>query len=184
MLVSYFSMLSGRLLLGFFSVATCFISIVTAMGFPESALASSDGPVLLRMPVYDDRISSDELFSRAESIVSQEINQYFESDPSLAAIEIVVLGSRNGDVIPVLTTTVSRTQWQEKPQVSAWTKYYSAYALIRRHDSQSPPQVAAASPSRRSSPVASRGIATQFDRQFDAGRLNGRTVQSYVDFVD
>ncbi|EKU98980.1 hypothetical protein Lepto7375DRAFT_8317 [Leptolyngbya sp. PCC 7375] len=182
MLANRLSMWSSKLLLGSISMAACLVGTFSIGAFFESALANSDGPVLLEMPIYS-RTSSDDLISRAESMVSQEINQHFDADPSLAAIAVVVLGSRNGDVIPVLTTTVSRTQWQEKPQVSAWTKYYSAYALIRRHDSQSPPQVAA-SPSRRSSPVASRGIATQFDRQFDAGRLNGRTVQSYVDFVD
>ena len=95
-----------------------------------------------------------------------------------------MLGNRNGDVIPVLTTTVSRTQWQENPQVSAWTQYNGvAYALIQRHDGQPPTQVAT-SPSRRSTTVASRGISTQFDRQFDSGRLSGRTVQSYADLVD
>ncbi|MGD1949044.1 MAG: hypothetical protein ACFB14_05295 [Leptolyngbyaceae cyanobacterium] len=149
--------------------------------FSGSALASSNGPVLLEMPIYS-RTSSDDLISQAESMVSQEIVRYFDSDPSLAEVEIVVLGSRNGDIVPVLTTTVSRTQWQENPQISAWTKYYSSYALIRRHDSQPPTQVAAA-PSRRS--AAPQGaIATRFERQFDAGQLSGRTVQAYADLID
>ncbi|NEQ54947.1 MAG: hypothetical protein F6K11_33295 [Leptolyngbya sp. SIO3F4] len=177
-------MWSSRLLLGCLSVSACLIGIAFTGDFSESALASSDGPVLLDMPIYD-RTSSDDLISRAESMVSQEINRHFDSDPGLAEIEVVVLGSRNGDVIPFLTTTVSRTQWQENSQVSAWTKYYgAAYALLRRHDGQQPAQVASA-PSRRSSvTVASRGISTQFEQQFDSGRLNGRAVQTYADLVD
>lgn len=181
MLVNRLFMGSSRFLLSCLSVAACFIGTVSVAGFSESALASSDGPVLLDMPIYN-RISSEDLVNQAESMVSQEINRYFDTNPDLAEIEVVVLGSRNGDVIPLLTTTVSRTQWQESPQVSAWTEYYSFYALVRRHDTQ-PTQVAA-SPSRRSTTVASRDLSTQFDRQFDSGRLDGRTVQSYIDFVD
>lgn len=134
------------------------------------------------MPLYN-RTSSDDLISQAESMAEQEINQYFNADPELTGIEVVVLGSRNGDVIPILTTTVSRSQWQENPQVSAWSKYYTAYALLRRHDRQPPTQVAAA-PSRRSASVASRSLSIRFDRQFDSGRLSGQTVQAYADLVD
>ncbi|MEM6253552.1 MAG: hypothetical protein AAF821_11575 [Cyanobacteria bacterium P01_D01_bin.156] len=135
------------------------------------------------MPIYS-RTSSDDLISQAESMAEKEINQSFSSNPELAEIEVVVLGNRNGDVIPVLTTTVSRTQWQENPQVSAWSKYYQAYALLRRHDRQPPTQVAN-TPSRRSTAaVASRSISIQFDRQFDSNRLSGQTIQDYADLVD
>ncbi len=182
MLVNRLFMCSSRFLLGFLPVAACFVGTVSLVGFSKAAVASSNGPVLLEMPVYS-RTSSDDLFGQAESMVSQEINRYFDSNPDLAEIEVVVLGSRNGDIVPILTTTVSRTQWQENSQVSAWTKYYRAHALIRRHDTSQPTQVAT-SPSRRSTAVASRGISAQFDRQFDSGRLDGRTTQSYVDFVD
>lgn len=182
MLVNRFFMCSSKLLLGCLSVAACFVSTVSVAGFSAVALASSSGPVLLEMPIYS-RISSDDLIGQAESMVSNEIDRYFAASPDLAEIEVVVLGSRNGDIVPILTTTVSRTQWQENSQVSAWTEYYSSYALIRRHDNTQPAQVAASS-SRRSTAVASRGLSAQFDRQFDSGRLDGRTVQSYVDLVD
>ncbi|WP_228016514.1 hypothetical protein [Leptolyngbya ectocarpi] len=133
------------------------------------------------MPIYG-RTSSDDLIRGAESMVSQTINRHFDANPGLAEIEVVVLGNRNGDVIPVLTTAVSRTQWQENSQVSAWTKYYSAYALIRRHDRQ-PTQVATVA-SRRSAYASSQVIAVQFERQFDLGQLTGRTIQAYTDLVD
>ncbi|MEM8613349.1 MAG: hypothetical protein AAGF93_15115, partial [Cyanobacteria bacterium P01_H01_bin.105] len=134
------------------------------------------------MPIYS-QVSSDDLISRAESMTNQEINRHFDADPSLAEIEIVVLGNRNGDVIPVLATAVSRTQWQENPQVRAWSKYYGAYALLRRHDSQPTQVVAVASP-RQTTYSRSSDISAQFDRQFDAGQLNGRTIQAYADLID
>ena len=171
-------------MLGFLSVTTCFVSVLCVDSFSESALASSDGPVLLDMPIYN-QTSSDDLFGRAESMVSQEINRHFDTNPSLAEIEVVVLGNRNGDILPVLANTVSRSQWQDTPQVDARSKYYQAYALIRRHDSQPPTQVASVAASPRTTvSYSSSGLSTQFERQFDSGRLNSRTVQSYVDFVD
>lgn len=175
-------MVSSKLLLGCLSIAVCFASATSVVNFPRPALASSDGQIFVDMPVYG-RTSSDDLISQAESIAEQKINQYFSANPELADVEVVVLGSRNGDVIPVLTTAVSRSQWQENPQVSAWSKYYTAYALLRRHDERRPTQVAAA-PSRRSTATVSQGISIQFDRQFDSGQLKGRTVQSYADLVD
>lgn len=182
MLANRFSMGSSRLLLGCLSVATCLIGTVCIGEFSKSALASSDGPVLLEMPIYS-QTSSDDLLSQAESMVRQQISQHFSSNPGSTEVEVIVLGSRNGDVIPVLATTVSRAQWQENPQVRAWSKYYSAYALIQRHDQQQSPQVAV-NPSRRSTTAASRGTATQFELQLDAGQLSGRTAQAYVDLVD
>lgn len=182
MLANCFSMWSNKLLLGCLSVTACLFSGAWMGSFSESALASSDGPVLLDMPIYN-QVSRNDLISQAEYMVSQEINRRFDADPDLAEIELTVLGSRNGDIVPVLSTAVSRTQWEENSQVSAWTRYYDAYALIQRHDAQ-PTQVAVSSPSRRSVTVASRGVSVQFDRQFDTGQLSGRTVQDYVDLVD
>ena len=183
MVANFFKGLSKGLL-SCFSVAVCLIGTMSSDGFSGSALASSEKPILLDMPIYN-RISNNDLIDRAESMVSQEIERHFDTDASLAEVKIVVLGNRNGDVIPVLTTTVSRTQWQGNPQVSAWTQYYSsAYALLQRHDRQQPAQVAAAPTSRPAARTTSWGIATQFEQQFDAGQVTGRTVQAYADLVD
>lgn len=181
MLANRLSIGSSKLLLTCLSVAACLAGTVCIDSFLRSASASTDGPVLVDMPIYS-RTSSNDLIRGAESMVSQTINRHFDANPGLAEIEVVVLGNRNGDVIPVLTTAVSRTQWQENPQVSAWTKYYSAYALIRRHDRQ-PAQVATVA-SRRSTYAPSQAIAVQFERQFDSGQLTGRTIQAYTDLVD
>ncbi len=182
MLVNSFFNRSCRFLLGSISAAAYFVGTVSVVGIPKAALANPDGAVLLEMPIYS-QTSSDDLYGQAESMVSQEINRHFNANPDHTEIEVVVLGSRNGDIVPILTTTVSRTQWQENSQVSTWTKYYSAHALIQRHNAPQPTQVATRRP-RRSTAVASRGISGQFDRQLDAGRLDSRTVQSYVDLVD
>lgn len=173
---------SSRLLLSCLPVAASyFIGMEVAVNFPEPALADSDAPILLNMPVYSQVFSHD-LISQAESMVSREINHYFDANPGLTEVEVVVLGNSNGNVIPILATSVSRTQWQVNPLVSAWTKYYEAHALLQQHGRQ-PAQITA-TPSRRSTSVVSQSTSAQFDQQFDSGQLSGETVQSYLDFVD
>ena len=171
------------LTLGCLSVAACLMGAVCVDSFAKSAFASSDGPVLLNMPIYN-RTSSDDLIRQAEFMGGQEIIQHFNTNPSLTDIEVVVLGNRNGDIVPVLTTVVSRIQWQENSDVSAWTEYYGSHALLQRHDRREPQPVQVATPRRRSTTVASQTISVQFERQFDSGQLAGRTVQSYMDLVD
>jgi hypothetical protein len=84
------------------------------------------------MPVYG-QVGFPDLTVQAESLASQAIDQAFKGKADLSSVQVVLLGDRNGDIIPILTATVSRTQWQANPQVSAWSKYYSAsYAFLQR----------------------------------------------------
>lgn len=82
------------------------------------------------------------LLDAAESSVRQAIAQGFAQQSDLAAIAVLVLGNRNGEIVPILLTTVSREQWQAQPQVSAWTQYYTeaTHALLQRP--QRPPSTA------------------------------------------
>ena len=158
-------------------------AVLCTWGFCRIAYAESELRTVLDLPLYGQMTQS-EIISEAESMVNQEVTYRFNSDPNLLNLEVTVLGNRNGDVIPVLITSVSRQQWQETPQVSAWTNYYRAYALIQRHDDtqeQTQPVVAT---TYRSAPV-SRDVANQVDRALDSGRLSGRSLQAtYLDVVD
>jgi len=75
------------------------------------------------------------LVSDAEALAAQTISDRFRQDPSLEAIELTVLGDRNGEIVPLLSVFVSRNQWQTTPQVSTWAEYNNAsYALLQRHE--------------------------------------------------
>lgn len=163
------------------------LAVIFVCDFYRSAYAEPEVRTVLDLPLYG-QIPQSEIISEAESMVNQEVTYRFNSDPSLLNLEVTVLGNRNGDVIPVLVTSVSRQQWQETPQVSAWTRYYRAYALIQRHDNtqqQTQPVVAT---SYRSAPVSQNvasNITNVVDRNFDAGLLPGGALQrSYLDLVD
>jgi hypothetical protein len=143
--------------------------------------ADQENRTFIDLSLYS-QISQDELLSQAEARVSQEINRQFSSDANRSEVEIVVFGHRNGDVIPILTTSVSRAEWQANPQVSAWTEYYRSYALFRRHDAQQT-QAIARTPTRPEA-IVSQDISAQIDQAYDAGSLSGQALQGYLDLID
>lgn len=136
----------------------------------------------IEMPVYG-QILYDDLISQAEFFVGTLINDQFSRSTDLSAVQVIVTGNRNGEVIPILVTTVSRAQWQETPQVSIWTEYYkTSYALLQRHDVAQETTVATAPFRTTATNIQER--ASQIDRAFDEGRLTGRVAQEYLNDLD
>ena len=145
---------------------------------PVRAKAES---IVVDMSVYG-LVESGDFFRRAEAIVSDKITRQFSQNPNLSEIEVVVVGDRHGEIVPILTTTVSRAQWQETPLVSVWTEYYNtSYALLQRHELQ-PTETVARNPARATT-VAQSPIS-EIDRAFDEGRLTGLAAQEYLDELD
>lgn len=69
------------------------------------------------------------LVEQAESTAAGAIEQAFLSDPTATEVVVIVSAERNGQEVPLLSTTVSRTQWQQQPSVSAWTTYFERPAI-------------------------------------------------------
>lgn len=146
--------------------------------------------MIVDMPVYGQSVSND-LVTQAELLAEDTISQQFRQDPDLTAIRVVIVGDRNGEVIPILTTTVTRSQWQEEPQVSSWAGYYSAsYALLQRHNEPVDNTPVASASTRSDGGLVSTysgGASTQqaeIDRAFDEGRLTGAEIQYFLDDID
>ncbi|MCA1991670.1 MAG: hypothetical protein LDL41_06435 [Coleofasciculus sp. S288] len=157
--------------------AACILGFLNGSDRPAHAEAQD---VVLNIPVYGQTVYSD-LTAQVESLVSNAINRQFEQNPDLSTIQVVVMGERHGEIIPILTTTVSRTQWQENPRVNAWTRYYSAsYALLQRHEQA---ETVAMAPV-RSTAMSDLERSFQIDEAFDSGRLTGQTAQEYLSDLD
>lgn len=135
--------------------------------------------VVIDMPVYGQTFYSD-LISRAELMVGDVINRQFSQNADLSTIQVMVMGDRNGEIIPILTTTVSRVQWQENPQVSVWTRYSTSYALLQRHEQA---ETVALAPV-RSTDMSDWQRSFQIDEAFDSGRLTGEEAQEYLSDLD
>ncbi|MGA7937703.1 MAG: hypothetical protein WCA35_29410 [Kovacikia sp.] len=65
-----------------------------------------------------------QMMQQAESQATQLIDQAFAENSTVTDISIVILGERNGQEIPLLTSTLSRTNWQKTPRIQAWAKYF------------------------------------------------------------
>jgi len=145
---------------------------------PVQAEAES---IVVDMSVYG-QVEYGDFFRRAEAIASDEISRQFNQNPDLSEIQVVVVGDRDGEIVPTLTTTVSRTQWQETPRVSVWTKHYHAsYALLQRYQEQLTETVAK-TPVRAT--IGTQRPSSQIDQAFDEGRLSGAEAQDYLDELD
>jgi hypothetical protein len=94
---------------------------------------------------------------------------------SLSTLKISAVINRNGEVVPLFTTTVSRDQWNQSTQISRWTKYHDAYALLQRHNDNSPKRTVVAAAPRT---VARPGFSPALDAAFDRGALTGEQIQS------
>lgn len=155
--------------------------------------------VVLRIPIRNQLVDR-ELINRAEAMVDREIVRLFSSPSEVSSVEITVLGDSNGEVAPLLTAAVSRSQWETTPQASAWVTYYdSAYQLFQRH--QEPrneiiagiplrPAITSSAVVRRGQPsgigaTATRLSPSQIDEAYDLGLLAGRAIQQqYLDDLD
>lgn len=167
--------LARQLLTAF--IAACVLGFLDGSNRP--AKAETQG-VVIDIPIYGQTIYTD-LTAQAEVLVGNAINGQFSQNPGLSTIQVVVTGNLHGEIIPILTTTVSRTHWQENSQVSAWTRYYSAsQALLQRHEQA---ETIAMAPT-RSMANSNLARAFQIDEAFDSGRLTGQPAQAYLSDLD
>ncbi|NJL88163.1 MAG: hypothetical protein HC886_22880 [Leptolyngbyaceae cyanobacterium SM1_1_3] len=150
----------------------------------QAEIETANEATVIDLPV-SAQITDSALIEQAELLVGREVSRQFSQNSALSEVQVVVVGSRYGEVVPILSTAVSRTQWQQTPQVSAWTQYYSAsYALLQRHGEEA---IAAA-------PV--RGNATNrpfqlaqvnqaaIDAAYDENRLTTAEAQAYLSNLD
>lgn len=166
----------------FLAISVC---VVGPLLHIQTAWAATER-VVIEIPIYGQLVYS-QLTAQAESMVRDSINRYFAQAGSQSAVEVVVLGDRYGEVVPILTTAVSRVEWQQNPQVSAWTQHYSAsQALLERFDdddselAQLPVQPSYGGST--DSDFQDHAAQTlQVEEAFQEGRL---TPQEYTELID
>jgi len=175
------STLYRRLAIALLSIVPALLQVLLVDATYQPARADAD-VVVIDMPVTGPVVSN-RMLVETERLVADALNRQFSQDLSSSTVQVTVLGSRNGEVIPVMRTTVSREQWQAHPQVSTWTRYYSSYALFQRHDDV---QRVALVPAR---PGGSGGIddltpVAQLDQAYDSGNLSGDQAQRRLSDLD
>ena len=77
------------------------------------------------------------LIREAETTTQAAITQGFAQNANLTEIQMTVLGEHNGQVVPIMTSTVSRSDWRDTSEIRQWTQYFQfSYALLGLGDSQ------------------------------------------------
>ena len=78
-----------------------------------------------------------DLIQQAELIATESLDRELNRLPTVTQIEIIVTGKRNGQEVPLLSTKVSRQDWQAHPSIQLWTNYLTKTGILLGFDSPS-----------------------------------------------
>lgn len=74
----------------------------------------------------------EDLLKRAEAAARAAAQKNFAEQKQVDDLAITIVGHHQGEVAPLLTLGVSRSQWQSNPDVKNWSTYYpNARSLLR-----------------------------------------------------
>ncbi|NEO78876.1 hypothetical protein [Moorena sp. SIO4G3] len=77
---------------------------------PTASAENKEYHVILN---YDSSKSFECLIQQTENLAQTKLNQEFTENPDITSISLMILGERNGQVVPLMMiATVSRSQWQ------------------------------------------------------------------------
>lgn len=164
-------------------ISVLFASIWVVTGFASAYASAIYYTIEVQAP---NRSGHDDLVKQAERLAEAEIISRFDSDAGLTEVQIVVLGHRDGEVIPILSANVSRQQWQDSRRVDDWVQYYSSsYALLYRFedDSDESDNQGTQLPI-RSRVTISDDPVIQVEDAYEEGRLTRDEYQNLIDALD
>lgn len=173
------------------SLSAIALSTFLCISPPHQPAWATPDQIMLELPLSADA-NAQKVLLQAESMVSATLDQRFSQDSALSTLEVVILGNQNGQILPMLTTTVSREQWVTNPQVELWSTYSNSFAAL--FYPSRPPQVIAARPPQpqvarrpqtpRPSVRLPERFVVQIEQSYDEGRLSRQQLNQYVDLLD
>jgi len=95
-----------------------------------------------------------QLMTRAEALARATVAQQFQENSNITEVQVVVLGERGGQIVSILSSQVTRSDWQTSNDLRPWTQYFTTASNLLGYTS--PSQVA-----RR--PSTSTGSASSVD---------------------
>ena len=112
------------------------ILILSSLGPITALCCFSAIPARAETKSFDFTLSSsgernfEALVQQAESVASNLIEKEFAKRSSLTEVSVTIVGERNGQEVPLLFSKVSRSNWQTKPKIQRWTKYFGKAAVL------------------------------------------------------
>ncbi|MBE9013540.1 hypothetical protein IQ250_25430 [Pseudanabaenaceae cyanobacterium LEGE 13415] len=86
-----------------------------------------------RLEVMLDRAPNETyegMVRRAELVARTAAQRGFDRDLLANQVSVVVVGRNGGMAAPVVTLWVTRSQWQQRPEVRRWATYYRNSAAL------------------------------------------------------
>lgn len=122
-------------MLGMLRIELCRILLWGAILALSSELVMMSGAIAqiqeLHLILNSDKIQSfASLVQEAEELAKSAIAREFQESPKAREVSILILGDRNGQIVPVLRSRVSRSAWQQNPNIESWTRYFSNYSEV------------------------------------------------------
>lgn len=146
----------------------------------SSAIASAEpAQITLSIDATSVPFFSD-LVNQAESLAEIEFSRRFQADPSINELQITVLGERNGQLVSLLSSKVSRNAWQASSDIHQWTRYFATSSVLLGYRNSDPI-------SRQRSVVISRtpSLERTSSEAIEQARLSGRiSEQEYWQLAD
>ena len=113
-----------------------------------------------------------ELVGRSEEAATAAVQRYFNSNRGAGDVSVAVVAENNGTQVPILSLTVSRSEWNGRPDPQAWATYLpQAESLLRMgrfaapppapEESAPPAPAAAATPAQPPVPAVTNAVPTQ-----------------------
>ena len=85
----------------------------------------------------NDNNSYNILVKKAENLAQETITQEFANNPEITEITITILGERKSQIVPVLRSTVSRSEWQKNANIDEFTRYFADAKLLLKFEDDS-----------------------------------------------
>jgi hypothetical protein len=121
----------------------CFSSLVLLLSFGMRAAPSHAETVLLDLVAdAENSVTFAALMQQVDALAGNSVNQVFARNSTATEVLINISGARYGQLVPLLRTKVSRSDWQRDPRVATWTRYFNISASLLGFNK---PQVAQAS---------------------------------------
>ncbi len=74
---------------------------------------------------------------QAEKLAQKTINQEFANNPEITEVTITILGERKSQIVPVIRSTVSRSEWQKNANIDEFTRYFANAKLLLKFEDDS-----------------------------------------------
>ncbi len=89
-----------------------------------------------------------DLMRDAERVARDAVERAF-ANPNVTEVELQIVGDRNGEQVPLLSTRMTRSDWQNYPNIQLWTQYFGTVPSVllgfRLSDAPEPSSPATAS---------------------------------------